>query len=305
MQNASISSQARQYLDALIPLPYTFISITGVDAEKFLQGQVSCDLRTLDEQSASYSTVNTAKGRIYGLFKIVRSSEGFLLRMESSCVSAFMAQLSKYSAFFKAKIQIADQFRAFGLLSDMHEAPKQANTLLRYSDGFILRCPSETPMFEFWSDSNLSGVASSSPEPWFVQETLNGIPELYAETQEQFILQQLNLQHLGAVSFNKGCYTGQEIIARMKFLGKLKKKAYLLQTPEKREQEKNTALAGSDILDQTGKKCGELIRCHWSQRNGTVALGVLNISDAEHTKQLSLANTEASPFQIREPVYNL
>lgn len=291
--------------EALTPLPYSFVSVTGDDAEKFLQGQVSCDLSHLDADSVSYGTVNTAKGRMYGLFKIIRIDGGFLLRMESSCTDKFLKQLGKYMVFFKASMHIEAQYKAYACFSTLPGAPELPNQLVRSNDNIVLRCHSKTPMFEIWSRSIEPAIASSTAEQYFAQETLNGIPELYAETQEEFILQHLNLQHLGAVSFSKGCYTGQEIIARMKFLGKVKKQAYLLQTTQLKHSEAGSIGPGAEIIDSDNRRCGEIIRCHWSEPDNTVALGILDIAAFENSKQLSLGNARACLFQISEPDYDL
>ena len=106
-------------------------------------------------------------------------------------------------------------------------------------------------------------LSDRSAEDWACMESIKGLPEIYPETSEAFILQYLNLHELGAVSFKKGCYTGQEIIARMKFLGKLKKRTYLLHSPDK-----TNAQAGDTLYDQNTKKCGEIVRTHYSASNG-------------------------------------
>lgn len=293
----ALPTNALTYTGDLVSLPYTFISVTGTDAEKLLHGQVSCDVRSLDEHTVSYGTTNTAKGRMYGLFKIARVADGFLLRIENTCTQIFLAHLKKYVAFFKAEIEVNNQFRAFGQLSLIDGGPERPNHFVRNGKDLVIRCQTKSPMFEIWSPSQAKPV-SRSPEQWFVQETLSGIPELYSETQEKFILQHINLQHLGAVSFNKGCYTGQEIIARIKFRGKLKKKTFLLQT-----REKNIAPPGTDIFDEKGQKCGVLVRAHWSDETGTVALGVLDASYIESSKQVFLNGTNHTPFQVSELIY--
>ena len=94
----------------LIKLPSQFISITGLDAEKFLQGQLTCDLSALTAQQVSYGTLNTPKGRMYALFKIIRIEDGFLMSLEPSTLEVTLKQLGKYKVFFKCEITEQNDF---------------------------------------------------------------------------------------------------------------------------------------------------------------------------------------------------
>jgi folate-binding protein YgfZ len=188
------------------------------------------------------------------------------------------------------------------LKNDEKYLPKQVNQLIQSGSEFISRVSNKQPLFEVWSpDCALKQlITSSDPETWFVLEAQLGIPELYSATQDHFILQYLNLQELGAVSFKKGCYTGQEIIARMKFLGKLKKKMYLLSSPSK-----DTAEPGSDIYDKHSKKCGVVVRSHWSDATGSITLGVLNISYSDGDAKVYLTTEKKVPFSANQINYDI
>lgn len=278
-------------------LPYQFVSIIGPDAEKFLQGQVSCDISTLTTREASYGTVNTPKGRMYGFFLVIRVEDGFLLRLHESTVDQFVAQLSKYKVFFKCELKVEDQWKAIGSLSNEKEmVPYQVDTT---DIGRITRLPGDIACYEIWTAQEDQDCDATELSKWQCIQNLNGIPELYGTTQEQFILQYLNLQHLKAVSFNKGCYTGQEIIARMKFLGKLKKKTFLL-----RSNTQQTATPGETIFDSNGKKCGELVTSNWHADYGSTALGILDISYAEKSESVFLKDDLCTAFSVEEIVYN-
>lgn len=281
--------------NALISLPYDFISIKGDDAEKFLQGQTSCDVSALDEQHASFGTTNSPKGRMYGLFLVIRIENGFLLRMHKTTSELFLAQLGKYKVFFKCEMQREPAIKAYGQL-DAERA--EDFSVRRDADDWIVQLPGDVSLAERWSSSDQ--IESEDDQAlWHSLECKNGLPELYDCTQDQFILQYLNLQHLNAVSFNKGCYTGQEIIARMKFLGKLKKQTFLLLGTEEK-----TSTAGSPIFDDTGKKCGELVRSHWHPEHGSVALGILDISYREEPKPVYLDEAQKVAFQVAPLDYN-
>jgi folate-binding protein YgfZ len=146
---------------------------------------------------------------------------------------------------------------------------------------------------------------TSYQEHWLANEVLEGIPQIYEQTSEQFILQELNLHELGAVSFKKGCYTGQEIIARMKFLGKLKKRMFLLKTSS------NSDLAlepGQDVYIKTTaderKKAGKLVRCHRLDSESVVALAVLNKELVDQESSATVGDSAEQTFAITGLEYN-
>jgi len=302
--NTTLLSKINHDTQLLTPLPYTFISVQGSDAEKFLQGQLSCDLSLLNGQNLSFGTLNSPKGRMYGLFKIVVYKDGFLLRLENSTAKLFLLTLNKYKVFFKCVISIEEQFSAFAYTADSKSEPnlpQNAKDKMSIGTNFISRLSNNAPLYEIWSQelNEHKAEVGTDTESWFAMEAKLGIPELYAETQDQFILQYLNLQDLGAVSFNKGCYTGQEIIARMKFLGKLKKKMFLLSASDK-----YTAQPGADIFSDEGKKCGTVVRSHWSKQTGSVTLAILSTSYIDNQLPVYLDEQKTSPFQVSELNYS-
>ena len=245
--NTTLLSKINHDTQLLTPLPYTFISVQGSDAEKFLQGQLSCDLSLLNGQNLSFGTLNSPKGRMYGLFKIVVYKDGFLLRLENSTAKLFLLTLNKYKVFFKCVISIEEQFSAFAYTADSKSEPnlpQNAKDKMSIGTNFISRLSNNAPLYEIWSQelNEHKAEIGTDTESWFAMEAKLGIPELYAETQDQFILQYLNLQDLGAVSFKKGCYTGQEIVARMQYLGKLKRHLYRGKVPAGQNIELATAI---------------------------------------------------------------
>ena len=298
---------------SLAPLDHRFISITGPDAIKFLQGQCSCDLLALDENRFSFGTLNTPKGRMYSLFKVIKTDQGLLLSLEQSLLESTLEKLRKYAVFFKCELMESTEYQAFGLIGLTPGTP--VFSVSAEQGNYLLALSSSQHLHEVWLGKSKSAqdlpalfpailkepclIEEAHVEPWYALETLCGIPALYAQTQDEFILQTLNLQQLGAVSFKKGCYTGQEIIARMKFLGKLKKKSYLL-----RSEHSCTAEANSTVLDEQGKKCGTLVRSHNSVATGSVALAILNIEEADNLTQVYLEGQTHIPFSISEPDYH-
>lgn len=278
-------------------LPYAIISVEGPDAEKFLQGQLSCDVAALALDEVTYGTANTPKGRMVALFKLCRQKDRFLIRLHQDCAAHFVQHLSKYQVFFKCSVSIRDDYCVLGMLghsdngSDETGAPHLLKSAL--SDDLGLT--------ELWCEQS---QAPQSPRPewvnyWHCIETLLGLPELYPATLEQFILQYLNLQHLNAVSFKKGCYTGQEIIARMKYLGKQKKEMVLF-----RSQQPVQASPGESMRDTNSAKLGELVRIHYHKSLGTVALAVVSSELSVGPHAVTLGSSENITFDIKKLEYS-
>lgn len=278
-----------------IELPYQIISVEGADAEKFLQGQLSIDVTDLSEGKVDMATANTPKGRIYGLFKILKEDQRFLLRVHNTMAEAVFARLNKYKVFFNCALKIEHSYKVFGVVKPVitkHERPTRG-TFVKTGSTLLIALDNTTELYEKWTDDNLleDNAGNVAAEDWSVMECINGIPEIYPETCESFILQYLNLHELGAVSFKKGCYTGQEIIARMKFLGKLKKKTFLITCPEK-----SNVSPGSPLLDKNNAKCGEVVRMHYSSTIGSVGLAVLPIIDDEKGRTPIRVSSESEAF---------
>ena len=293
-----------------------FISITGPDAVKFLQGQASCDLNELGDDAYSYGTLNTPKGRMYCLFKIIKTDEGLLLSMNESLLESTLNKLSKYAVFFKCELKEDSSFEAYGItseqnnsyqdfLSTTHLNQEVILSCVKQNDDYWLNISSHKNLCEVWvkkaspKPSALSQCEQISTDQWLALETICGIPELYESSQDEFILQFLNLQQLGAVSFKKGCYTGQEIIARMKFLGKQKKQTYLLHSDKKSIQAPLAA-----IYNKEGSKCGTLIRSHWSEKTGSVSLCILPIASALTIGEVFISASLDVAFSVIEIDYS-
>lgn len=285
-------------------LPYSIIEISGPDAEKFLQGQLSCDLTKLTTNHSTLGTVNTPKGRMIGLFTISRLSDRYLLRLESTCAQALIDHLAKYKVFFKCEIRLCDELKAFisfGPPAHFDELPNKEGECVETDNGILHCTDAHLRCYEIWqtSDRASSETKPGLEEYWHCIACLKGIPELYPETIDTFVLQYLNLQHLDAVSFNKGCYTGQEIIARMKYLGKLKKQMFLIHNPAE-----SNAKPGSGLVSSEGKKLGELVRLHYHPDFGCVGLAVLPISFQDTDNNVFLEEVPDITFEVKNLEYS-
>lgn len=203
--------------------------IQGEDAQKFLQGQLTCDLNALAEKSGTFAAHCNPKGRMISSFLLFKLGENsFLLRVRKSLSDTALQALKKYMIFSKAELELAGQYLSFSISSTQLEekigALKSQNPNLlvhtinpEYAE---LCCPREELIT---LAETLTNFVLESQEQFTASQIQNGIAELIQSTSEHFLPQELSYDLIDAVSFKKGCYTGQEVVARLHFKGKLKK----------------------------------------------------------------------------------
>ncbi|KTB67602.1 MULTISPECIES: YgfZ/GcvT domain-containing protein [Pseudomonas] len=219
------------------------LAVRGSDAAKFLQGQLTCNLNYLSDTQASLGARCTQKGRMQSSFRILLQGDGVLLAMATELLEPQLADLKKYAVFSKSKLtdesaawarfglSNADQTLAtFGL-----ELPADTDSVVRTDTLIAIRVSANRA--ELWVPAEhvatigqqlASQLQQADLNAWLLGQIRAGIGQVMPQTRELFIPQMLNLQAVGGVSFKKGCYTGQEIVARMQYLGKLKRRLYRL-----------------------------------------------------------------------------
>ena len=231
------------------------IVIQGKDAENFLQGQITNDIKLINnEEKALYAGYCSPKGRLIAFFLIIKACEKYFLICPSSIGNTISKKLSMY--IMRAEVSLThmpddisyfsfygdskeeEAFKNFGgivpdnLMQTVQQSSKDSNSELfsvtklsgknhRY---FVLG--NNKVIEEIYSEvySNSGGLDSNS---WHESDIETKIPNIFKETQDKFIPQSLNLDAIDAINFKKGCYTGQEIVARTHYLGKSKRRMYL------------------------------------------------------------------------------
>jgi folate-binding protein YgfZ len=226
------------------PLPHEgVLAVRGVDASKFLQGQLTCNLDYLSDAKATLGARCTQKGRMQSSFRILLEGDGVLLAMASELIDAQLLDLKKYAVFSKSRLtdESASWVR-FGLndgdgalVTLGLDLPQETDSVVRANDLIAIRV--SPARAELWvradqAEEIRTRLVAQLPEgtlnDWLLGQIRAGIGQVFGQTREAFIPQMINLQAVGGVSFKKGCYTGQEIVARMQYLGKLKRRLYRL-----------------------------------------------------------------------------
>lgn len=273
---------------------YGLIQIEGPDAVKFLQGQVTCDVSLVSRQQGKYGAHCNPKGRIlFSFYLFLRSENCLWLLVPFAQVAQALKDLQKYSVFSKVKIcDISNLFPVSLMKNDGENVhlPLDQQNITQSEQGFIIQRASH-----YWEIGGTPDL-SQLPETFAANqdcELLNiqqGIAHIYPETRELFTPEEINYPLIDAVSFKKGCYTGQEIIARMHYKGKHKRHAYrfLLNTPE-------LPALGSNVLSaDTAQKVGEIIS---AARINPAQIECL-ASLADETKLAAASSTNNEKMQL-------
>ncbi|HKS14492.1 MAG TPA: folate-binding protein YgfZ [Pseudomonas sp.] len=290
------------------------LAVRGSDAGKFLQGQLTCNISYLSLEHASLGARCMVKGRMQSSFRILPEGDGYLLAMASELLEAQQADLKKYAVFSKAVLTDESQaWCRFGLQDGDgalralgFEVPEDAGATQRAEGLIAVRVSAGRA--ELWApasqaDTVRAALAAQLPEgtldAWLLGQIRAGIGQVTGPTRELFIPQMINLQAVGGVSFKKGCYTGQEIVARMQYLGKLKRRQYRLALAGA-----DLPAPGSEIFSPThGSSVGEVvIAAHAGQ--GCELLAVLT-ADAVADDNLHLGSPEGPRLELLTLPYEL
>jgi folate-binding protein YgfZ len=221
------------------------LEISGPDTLTFLQGQVTCDTRELSDNNAVPGVYCTPKGRTVADFLLLQLAEAqFALRLRSGIVEHTAAVLGKYIVFSKAEIAPRNaQWQIFGcwgqdaaqVITDISGAVSGQQYACISAEDFIAvqmdeggryfecYCKTESSLPQRLADNCQAGTASD----WHSAQIASGIARIEADTVEEFIPQMLNYDITGHISFTKGCYTGQEVVARLHYRGKPKRRTYV------------------------------------------------------------------------------
>ena len=288
--------------------------VRGSDAGKFLQGQLTCNISYLNEHTASLGARCMVKGRMQSSFRILPEGDGYLLAMTRELLEPQLADLKKYAVFSKAKL--TDESAAwvrFGLHNGEAalqalglEVPAQTDAVTRH-DGLIAIAVS-AGRIELWVPAGqaqpvqaqlAAQLAEAGLNDWLLGQIRAGIGQVMLQTRELFIPQMINLQAVGGVSFKKGCYTGQEIVARMQYLGKLKRRQYRVALADGSLPE-----PGTEIFSPThSSSVGEVVLAARSEQ-GSELLAVLT-ADAVADNNLHLGSAEGPHLELLTLPYEL
>jgi folate-binding protein YgfZ len=300
----------------IIPLRYlSLLSLTGPDAVTFLQGQATCDMTACTETKSINGALCNPQGRIYASFRIAKiEDQQYLLRTYKNIAESTQLGLAKYIVFSKAEIaDIENQYSLYGINGDdahayinkvFNNTPDGISQSIVVEHDIVIQLDESGQRFECWlhRDSNrkteIDTETNGDEQQWRAADIHAGFGEVEDSSQDLFIPQMLNYQITGQVSFTKGCYTGQEVVARMHYRGKLKRRMYLASVSSK-----TTPLAGQALYDgQSDQSIGNIVNAVSTEAGRYDLLAVITNVHAE-TGEVYLSTNADKPLNIRQLPY--
>ena len=271
------------------------IRFSGAEAQAFLHNQLTCDVGELTTGRSTYGSYCTPKGRVLATFLLWRTGGEYFMQLPVLLREPIQKQLSKY--ILRAKVQASDASSEWNLLGiagkDSQEvvrraigvAPNAVHEVAQAPDAMVVKFPGERyeivaskEKTQAVRDSLASGSEMADPEYWDWLDIRAGIPTILPATQEAFVPQMLNLDLIGGVSLTKGCFPGQEIVARMHYRGTLKQRMYLANIPGTEAPQPGDKLYSPGFGEQA---CGTIVNAARSQEGGHNVLAVIQIASVE------------------------
>ena len=224
----------------------SLVNIDGEDARKYLQGQLTCDLDTLTDSTHTFAAHCDPKGKVWSNLVLFCQKNSLAYIERSSVCEQQVAELKKYAVFSKLTISREQNQVLLGLaghnaretLALIYQSlPNEQTPVVQHKHATLLYFPAPTERFLIIATANeaeaiftqlLGKVALNNCAQWQALDIEAGYPILEAQNSEQFLPQSLNLQALNSISFTKGCYSGQEMVARAKYRGANKYAMYWL-----------------------------------------------------------------------------
>jgi folate-binding protein YgfZ len=224
-----------------------YVQVTGTDSKKFLQGQVSCNMDLLSVDKSLSGVLCNLKGRAIANFRAIQAGDSIWLQTEEGMGQSLIDVLAKYIVFSKAEISLVSLAgKVIGLFGEdeneslaglFGDLPMQDNAAVCREDYIAVRLPAHQPRYQIVSLNEkgetllartLEQAKPATVAQWEMLDIEMGIVHILPHDSEQFTPQLLNYDISGAIDFKKGCYTGQEIVARMFYRSTAKKRLYLL-----------------------------------------------------------------------------
>ena len=282
------------------------IKVEGDDRIQFLQGQLTQDINLITLDRALFAGFCNPKGRVLAFMLCYMDQASIHIQIDSSVEESFLKRLKMYVLRSKVSMSLlGDQFTCIGfmgfkaLLEQGIEAPKSYLDIVRSHDVMIMRVGKDTERFQLMGEAskvksfmqlNLPEYTSMSIESWNNLNILDGVPDIYPTTQEAFIPQSLNMDLIDGVNFKKGCYTGQEIVARTHYLGKVKRRMY-----RGFIESQDVLTPGDQILNEKKEVIGQLVRSAVENNSKTNMLIELRVDQAHEALYIKNYLIEINP----------
>ncbi len=275
--------------------------VCGDDAKSFLQGQCSNDVEKTTTTAATLNAYCTPKGRMLAIFYLVQWQQDYIMILPAAIAASVIQRLRMYVMRAQVEFELITDAQLFGVVdpqgdlinmlcaSHAPELPYQS-----HSDQHTLcvRVPAVIPRYIVLSSasvdcSQLPYQHVCSHDYWLYQDIINGIPNLNEALQEAFVPQMANMELINGVSFKKGCYPGQEVVARLHYIGNSNRRMFQFSCVSEQ-----TIQPGDDIYDtDTQQVVGKVVSA--VRQDKQLGLAVIRIASVK-TNKLTLHDAAVS-----------
>lgn len=307
--------------DSLPPLMLTHLAswgtiiISGNDKKAYLQGQVTCNVVTLEPTQSTLGAHCDAKGKVWSVFRLFHHHDGYAMFQPLSAIEAELRELKKYAIFSKVNIS-QSQDVALGVMGE--QAEQYINTLtadegeVRLIDGGSAIKISSQRWLLLVSEQTAQQLMTQSEalkvteETWTRFDIEEAVPVLGQADQNEHIPQAVNLQAFNGISFNKGCYTGQETVARAKYRGINKRAMYILQGNIEQPLSNDQPIMIERSVGENWRSAGQLMVHYTFADNTAIGLIILpnNLEPETEFRLASQPNTrwfmQALPYSLTD-----
>ena len=298
---------------------FGIIAAYGEDTAAFLQAQFTNDINQVDEAHSQLSALCSPKGRMLCNFRIFRREQTYYLVLPYELLEAALSRLRMFVLRSKVTLEDAsDALIGIGASGNKIEEhlgdivgrlPENIDESIEYKDYTIIRVAGVVPRFEIY------GLLEAMKKLWQaldvhatpvganVWELLNiqaGIPVITAGTIDAYVPQMANMHLINGVSFTKGCYPGQEIVARMHYLGKLKRRMYRIGFTAHDRPKAGSALVTESSTES--QDIGSILSAQQTPDGNYEALAVIQVKDAENS-QLKLGDAKGPDVTVLDLPY--
>ena len=298
---------------------FGIIAVYGEDAAEFLQAQFTNDINQIDQAHSQLSALCTPKGRMLCNFRIFRREQTYYLVLPYELLEAALSRLRMFVLRSKVTLEDAsDALIGIGAsgskmvdhLSDIvGTLPGKVDESVEYREYTIIRVAGTVPRFEIygllepmkktWQALDVHATPVGA-EVWELLNIQAGIPVITAGTIDASVPQMANMHLINGVSFTKGCYPGQEIVARMHYLGKLKRRMYRIGFDASDKPKTGTPLVTDTSTES--QDIGTVLSAQQNPDGNYEALAVIQVSDAENSR-LKLGDVEGPDVTVLDLPY--
>ncbi len=282
------------------------ITLSGEEQVKYLQGQVTCDVDKLTDEKLLNGAHCNAKGKVFSAFRLLARQDKFLLLQKKDSIEQSLAELKKFGVFAKVEITQDSEHAYLAIVGEQasvkltelfQQIPDALTPVIQVNDTTLVYLAGNISRYLIIDNIEaISTISSALKLPvyssmlWDLLEITAGFPLLSSQYVGEYVPQMLNLQAINGISFTKGCYLGQETVARMQYLGKNKRALFALEGIDV------VAKVGDIIEKKLGDNCrkaGDVLAVYQADNKHSYIQGVL-ANDIDESTELRIKSQDAT-----------